>query len=770
MSRSRRPPGLVDRISRARRSLGTALLVALLLGCQPASPTATPPAVVAAVPESTALWGRVSAGASVQATATDLVSYASVTLLNASQQAVATGLTDAAGAFALNPFVGWTPTTNAVYVLDARKSFDRSNDQAGLRFRTIVSWDGTQWRSLAGTTTGKAGGAGVLINAQTTALAAIQSLRARSGALLLGSINPATGTFTPVAGVTASEVDTVRALVEEALRANVDPLFMLTYANSTYSLRLRPREGGLLFDLEDALLNSGQQATMVQGRDGGRAIATSGGIALYLGQFGSQGAAAGSFVYPQGLETDRFGNVYVSDYSNHRVVKFSPEGAVLLQFGSFGTANGQFNGAHDVTVDMHGNLYVTDIENHRIQKFDSRGNFLMGIGHGTVWGPATPAPAVNAGSANGWLNRPYSVEVDPFGNIFVSDQGNFRLQKFTASGQFVLGIGNGTAWGGATPAPAPAAGTGNAWFNAGPWGFVIDKEGYLYMADHANVRIQKFEPGGGFVLGIGNGTVWGPSTPAPAPAAGSGNGYFQWPDTVALDPSGNLWVTDGYEGTHNNRLQKFDRNGAYLGQYGSKGTGNGQFNAPRGITFAPDGTLLVAEWLNQRIQRFLPTQTNLSFPGATAVNRAAGTVELWAKPTWGPTTPGRNNFFELENPAAGGTNVISLFKRDDVLELYYAGSSTAAQRVFTPLTDWQPNQWRHVALSWNASNVALYLDGRLVNGLVPTAPLAMTPTLYVGHNLSPDVHFDGVIDQFRIYDYVKSPEEIARDARGLVQE
>lgn len=769
MSDINRPQGVPNTLSGTWAHV-LVLLLAMLVGCQPARPLAPPLPSRAAVQEPSALWGRVSAGFQVQASATELVSYATVTLLDSNAQVVATGLTDAAGAFGLNPFVSWTPVSNAVYALDARKSFDRSNDQAGLRFRTLVSWDGSQWRSLAGSASGVSGAAGVLINTQTTALATIQGLRALAASSLLGSINPTTGTFTEAAGVTTSELESVGALVGQALAANLDPVHMLTYSNATYGLKLRPKAGGLLFDLEDALLVSGQGATMVQGKEGGRAIAVSNAIALYEGQFGSQGPAAGSFVYPQGVETDRFGNVFVSDYGNHRVAKFGPSGTLLSNLGAYGTGNGQFNGAHDVTLDLQGNLYVTDIENHRIQKFAADGTFLMGIGQGTVWGPATPAPAIAAGSANGWLNRPYSVEVDSVGNIYVSDQGNVRLVKFTASGQFVLGIGNGTTWGAATPAPAPAPGTANGYFKAGPWGFTLDRDANLYLVDHDNARIQKFTSGGQFVLGIGNGTAWGAATPAPAPAPGTANGFFNLPDTVALDQAGNLWVTDGYDGTGNNRLQKFDPNGAYLGQFGSQGAGNGQLHGPRGITFAPDGTLLVAEWKNNRVQRLIPAQTSLSFPGSIAINRTAGTVQLWLKPQWGQDTPGRYNLFELFNVAGPVVNGLSLYKTGGNLQMDYYGNATSGQFVSTPLAGWLPKTWHHVAVTWDAGSVQLYLDGKLAAGLTPTGPMAVTPTLHVGHNYQPAFHVNGVIDQFRTHDYAKSPGEIARDFRGLVQE
>ena len=69
-------------------------------------------------------------------------------------------------------------------------------------------------------------------------------------------------------------------------------------------------------------------------------------------------------------------DIYVSDgYSNARVHKYSPDGALLFSWGEPGTDPGQFNIVHNVCTDKDGFVYVADRENHRIQVFDSKGRF-----------------------------------------------------------------------------------------------------------------------------------------------------------------------------------------------------------------------------------------------------------------------------------------------------------------------------------------------------------------------------------------------------------
>jgi streptogramin lyase len=82
-------------------------------------------------------------------------------------------------------------------------------------------------------------------------------------------------------------------------------------------------------------------------------------------------------------------------------------------------------------------------------------------------------------------------------------------------------------------------------------------------------------------------------------STGSGNGQFNGAGGVAIAPSGNVYVSDG-----NNRIQVFDRNGAFLHAFGSPGSGNGEFNGPWSLAVAPSGNVYVADFGNNRIQVF----------------------------------------------------------------------------------------------------------------------------------------------------------------------
>jgi DNA-binding beta-propeller fold protein YncE len=109
---------------------------------------------------------------------------------------------------------------------------------------------------------------------------------------------------------------------------------------------------------------------------------------------GEEGYANGigteaEFNWPEGLAFDRAGNLYVTDYDNHRVRKISPKGEVTAFAGSGeeGYANGtgteaQFAGPAGLAFDRAGNLYVADFGDHRIRKISPKGEVTTFAGSG----------------------------------------------------------------------------------------------------------------------------------------------------------------------------------------------------------------------------------------------------------------------------------------------------------------------------------------------------------------------------------------------------
>ena len=97
--------------------------------------------------------------------------------------------------------------------------------------------------------------------------------------------------------------------------------------------------------------------------------------------------------------------------------------------GTAGSEPGQFQSPREVAVAADGSLYVADLMNHRIQHLSPSGQVLQ------VWG--TYASIAAGAAPGGTFNEPWGVAVGPDGSVYVADTWNYRIQKFTADGQFV---------------------------------------------------------------------------------------------------------------------------------------------------------------------------------------------------------------------------------------------------------------------------------------------------------------------------------------------
>jgi len=144
---------------------------------------------------------------------------------------------------------------------------------------------------------------------------------------------------------------------------------------------------------------------------------------------------AGMFVFPHGFLVDRDGNVWVTDAQGrdgkgHQVLKFSPDGKLLLTLGKAGVAGSgpdEFNQPSDVAVAPNGDIFVADghdaKSNMRIVKFTKDGKFIR------TWG--------KPGSAPGEFNVPHGIAFDSKGRLFVADRANNRIQIFDQEGTFL---------------------------------------------------------------------------------------------------------------------------------------------------------------------------------------------------------------------------------------------------------------------------------------------------------------------------------------------
>src|SRR5260221_11637297 len=181
------------------------------------------------------------------------------------------------------------------------------------------------------------------------------------------------------------------------------------------------------------------------------------------------------------------------------------------------------------------------------------------------------------------------ITLDTLGNCYVDSDQGLPVKEFDANGKMVA------TWG--------SQGKGDGEFTY-ETGIAVDAQGNLYVADVVNVRIEKFDNKGNFV------TSW--TTEAPAGPTG-----------IGIDSKGNIYVANHHP--HDHYIQKFDSTGKLLNQWGSTGTGDGQFMAEDtsgivGLAVDKQDNVYVTDPLNHRIQKFDSNGKYLSQFGSAGVN------------------------------------------------------------------------------------------------------------------------------------------------------
>jgi len=234
---------------------------------------------------------------------------------------------------------------------------------------------------------------------------------------------------------------------------------------------------------------------------------------------------AGIFVFPHGFYVDRNGNVWAADGQGkngkgHQVIKFSPEGKILLTLGKPGVAGAgpdTFNAPSDVVVAANGDIFVADGHggetNARIVKFSKDGKFLK------AWG--------KKGTGPGEFGGLHAMAMDSRGRVFVGDRTNSRIQIFDQDGKFL-----------------------EEWKQFGrPSGIFIDANDTIYVADSQSD--EKSNPG--FDKGIRIGSAKDGLVKTFIPIPGPGDKPTITVEGVAADTRGSIY---GAEANSNN-LRKY---------------------------------------------------------------------------------------------------------------------------------------------------------------------------------------------------------------------
>ena len=260
-----------------------------------------------------------------------------------------------------------------------------------------------------------------------------------------------------------------------------------------------------------------------------------------------------------GIAVDENDRVYLFNRGRDPVVVLSQAGDVLSTWGQ-----GMFSNPHGASIGPDQCIYLTDNFDHTVRKFTLDGNLLLEIG--------------TAGVSSGFMSgKPFCKcthsAVSPSGDIFVSDgYQNACIHKFDPSGRLLK------SWG--------KPGTGPGEFNL-PHNICCDADGWIYVADRENSRIQIFDENGRYETQIIN--MHRPSGLAITPGT--------CPDCIVGELASYLQVNREFPNI-GPFVSIFDQQSNLLSRLDAErgpGLGPGQFLSPHSISSDSTGDLYVGD-------------------------------------------------------------------------------------------------------------------------------------------------------------------------------
>ncbi|HYM06062.1 MAG TPA: hypothetical protein VEU11_05835 [Terriglobales bacterium] len=332
---------------------------------------------------------------------------------------------------------------------------------------------------------------------------------------------------------------------------------------------------------------------------------------------------------PRGLAFDRAGNLYVADAFNYRIRKIAAGTGVITTIAGSGTSgssgdggpalNAQLTAPGPVAVDAAGNIYITGGQGFfgdtNVRKIASGTGIIT-----TIAGTGDPSFSGDGGSATlAQLSKPTGVALDPGGNLYVVDNGNFRVRRIDArTGVIATVAGKG---------PSPGrSGDGGPATQAGlfdPWAVAVDQTGNLYISEASGAKVRKVAASGGTITTVAGTGLRGFSGDGGLATAAQLSDVHG----IALDRAGNLYIAD----SSNGRIRKVDAvTGIISTVAGGGSAGDGApattsgLNGPWGVALDGSGNIYIADTFSNRVRRVDATSGIITTIAGTGAQGSIG--------------------------------------------------------------------------------------------------------------------------------------------------
>jgi PKD repeat protein len=347
---------------------------------------------------------------------------------------------------------------------------------------------------------------------------------------------------------------------------------------------------------------------------------------------------------PKGLATDRYGNLYIAEYSSNRIRKVTPEGIIttIAGTGKKGCDDGPAKqatlfGPTAVAVNIDGEVFFTDGCSNTVRMITRTGAVKIFAGKPYFGSPGGDTHPDGIPATEAYLRGPSGLAVDEKRNVYIADTGNDCIRRVTAAGVIstIAGICSHTIPAGYSGDGGPA----RAAKMADPAQLAVDKQGNVYVAEIGNNVVRKILKNGQITTFAGTGvddiTFSGEGGPAR-------RAKMSRPVAVAVDGGGNVFIAAG----GNARVLKVGLRGTIVSviRYAARGPSwgdggpalTGALGAPSGLAVDLRGNLYVSMYDGDEVRKVWNRPPIPSFRGTPQAGKAPLRVDFDARASRDP--------------------------------------------------------------------------------------------------------------------------------------